>query len=212
QLDDAKQWTQEVERIAAQALWTPTLTLLNATSRLSGLVANCQKTNGKRHPEWGEWKQALIERFRRRLSMKDFIELKAKRTMRRNETLVQYIFEKDALLEKSPHPLTPEERISMIIGDIKDTKLSIPLASHLYSSVTELDDRAASLESLRYLETEGSNDKKTQEQERSHSSSSSTQSQVTSPKICTAGDAERRGTSRISVIFHLQKQVVHLQH
>ncbi|XP_040356843.1 uncharacterized protein LOC121046550 [Ixodes scapularis] len=159
-LDDAKQWTQDVERIAAQALWTPALTLLNATSRLSGLAANWQKTNGKHHHEWEEWKRVLIERFRRRLSMKDFIELQAKRTLRRNETLVQYIFEKDALLEKSPHPLTPEERISMIIGDIKDTKWSIPLASHLYSSVTELVDRAATLDSLRQLEKEGSNDKK----------------------------------------------------
>uniref|UniRef100_A0A6B0UPT9 Uncharacterized protein n=1 Tax=Ixodes ricinus TaxID=34613 RepID=A0A6B0UPT9_IXORI len=108
-----------MERIAAQALWTPALTLLNATSRLSGLAANWQKTNGKHHHEWEEWKRVLIERFRRRLSMKDFIELQAKRTLRRNETLLQYIFEKDAPLERSPHPLTPEERISMIISDIR---------------------------------------------------------------------------------------------
>ncbi|KAG0411991.1 hypothetical protein HPB47_010878 [Ixodes persulcatus] len=61
-----------------------------------------------------------FERFQQRLSMKDFVELQAMRMLRRNETLVQYIFKQDALLKKSPHPLTHEERIAMIIGDIKD--------------------------------------------------------------------------------------------
>lgn len=78
-------------------------------------------------------------------------------TQRRNETLVQYIFEKDVLLKKSPHPL---KCISMITGDIEDTKWSLPLASHVYSCVTEWVDRAAALNLLRQLETEGSNGKK----------------------------------------------------
>ncbi|XP_064481253.1 uncharacterized protein LOC135394440 [Ornithodoros turicata] len=172
-LDDPETWTNEVERVAAQANWSPNLTLLNAVSRLSGLAANWQKTCGKQHSDWAVWKSAFLERFKRRLSMEDFIDIQAKRTLRRNETIVQYIFEKDALLEMSPHPLTAEERISMIIGDIKDNVWAIPLASHTYSSVTQLVDRAASLDSIRQVDQQESKPEITRNQNRPQPSRSS---------------------------------------
>ncbi|XP_064472438.1 uncharacterized protein LOC135386463 [Ornithodoros turicata] len=172
-LDDPETRTNEVERVAAQANWSPNLTLLNAVSRLYGLAANWQKTCGKQLSDWAVWKSPFLERFKRRLSMKDVIDIQAKRTLRRNETIVQYIFEKDALLEMSPHPLTAEERISMIIGDIKDNVWAIPLASHTYSSVTHLVDRAASLDSIRQVDQQEGKPEITRNQNRPQPSRSS---------------------------------------
>lgn len=55
------------------------------------------------------------------------------------------------MLEKAPHKLAAEERISLILNGIENDKWATPLASQNCNSVLELIDRAANLDSRRKL-------------------------------------------------------------
>lgn len=83
--------------------------------------------------------------------MQDFIEYQAQRKLLPSETLVQCIYAKNAMLQKSPYELAPEERISLILLGIADDKWATPLASNNRRSVLELIDRAMCMDSRRPL-------------------------------------------------------------
>ncbi|XP_023243381.1 uncharacterized protein LOC111641443 [Centruroides sculpturatus] len=153
-IDNALEWLKEVERISTLANWTDELKLTNTISRLAGSARNWQLTQGNRYNNWIEWKVALTSRFKRRITMQEFLAYQADRKLKRNESLVDYIYAKDALLEKAPFTIPQPDRISMIIGDITEEKWQIALATQNSNTVEELIDRAMALDAIRNMQHE----------------------------------------------------------
>ncbi|GFQ89647.1 uncharacterized protein TNCT_508051 [Trichonephila clavata] len=147
-IDNALEWLKEVDRISTLANWSDELKLTNAISRLSGSAKNWQLTTGKNYNDWTTWKTALASRFRRRITMQEFLSHQSERKLRHSETLVDYIYAKDALLEKAPFTIPQPDRISMIIGDITEEKWQIALATQNSITVEELIDRATTLDAI----------------------------------------------------------------
>ncbi|GFS53856.1 uncharacterized protein NPIL_442191 [Nephila pilipes] len=148
-IENALEWLKEVERISTLANWCDELKLTNAISRLSGSAKNWQLTTGKKFNDWITWKTALASRFKRRITMQEFLAHQSERKLKHNESLVDYIYSKDALLEKAPFTIPQPDRISMIIGDITDEKWHIALATQNSNTVEELIDRATALDAIR---------------------------------------------------------------
>ncbi|GFX59239.1 uncharacterized protein TNCV_4304711 [Trichonephila clavipes] len=69
--------------------------------------------------------------------------------MKHSETLIDYIYAKDALLEKASFTIPQHDRISMIIGDVTEEKWQIALATQISDTAEELVDRATSLDAIR---------------------------------------------------------------
>ncbi|GFS78005.1 uncharacterized protein NPIL_18131, partial [Nephila pilipes] len=148
------EWLKEVERISTLANWSDELKLTNAISRLSGSAKNWQLTTGKIFNDWITWKTALASRFKRRITMQEFLAHQSERKLKHNESLVDYIYSKDALLEKAPFTIPQPDRISMIIGDITEEKWQIALATQNSNTVEELIDRATALDAIRSAKQE----------------------------------------------------------
>ncbi|KAH8039365.1 hypothetical protein HPB51_005726 [Rhipicephalus microplus] len=64
----AHEWITQVERIAALAHWTPSLTLVTAASRLTGSAKDSHSAYGSHYETWERWKEALILPFKRKLT------------------------------------------------------------------------------------------------------------------------------------------------
>ncbi|GFS34536.1 uncharacterized protein NPIL_466681, partial [Nephila pilipes] len=153
-IENALEWLKEVERISTLANWSDELKLTNAISRLSGSAKNWQLTTGKNFNDWITWKTALASRFKRRITMQEFLAHQSERKLKHNESLVDYIYSKDALLEKAPFTIPQPDRISMIICDITDEKWQIALATQNSNTVEELIDRATALDAIRSAKQE----------------------------------------------------------
>ncbi|GFU00742.1 uncharacterized protein NPIL_360261 [Nephila pilipes] len=80
--------------------------------------------------------------------MQDFLAHQSERKLKHKESLVDYIYSKDALLEKAPFTIPQPDRISMIIGDITEEKWQIALATQNSNTVEELIDRATALDAI----------------------------------------------------------------
>ncbi|KAH7935138.1 hypothetical protein HPB52_004487 [Rhipicephalus sanguineus] len=118
----AHEWIAQVERIAALAHWTPSLTLVTAANRLTGSAKDWHSAYGSQHDTWEQWKEALTLRFKRKLTMQEFLELQTKRRFRATR----------------PY-------------GIEDDTWANPLAAQLCGTVTELIDRAALLDARRRM-------------------------------------------------------------
>ena len=123
--DNVRDWIREVERVAHHARWTPSLTLINAISRISGQAYNWHKVQGRQHDTWENWKTAIQKRFNVKMSMAEFVSYHSKRTLLPTETITEFVYAKNAMLEKSPFPLPEDERVSMIIDDVQRYVLSV---------------------------------------------------------------------------------------
>ncbi|KAH8035052.1 hypothetical protein HPB51_004293 [Rhipicephalus microplus] len=156
----AYEWITQVERIAALAHWTPSLTLVTAASRLTGSAKDWHSAYGSQYDTWEQWKEALILRFKQKLTMQEFLELQTKRRLQSHETIVEYMYSKNAILNKAPYRLAEEERISLILSGMEDDTWANPLAAQLCGTVTELIDRAALLDARRRTTMCAENDKK----------------------------------------------------
>ncbi|GBL88570.1 hypothetical protein AVEN_195585-1 [Araneus ventricosus] len=86
--------------------------------------------------------------------MQKFLAHQSDRKLKRNESLVNYIYAKDALLEKAPFTIPQSNNISMIIGDITEEKRQIALVTQNYSTVEELIDRATAIDAIRNMQHE----------------------------------------------------------
>ncbi|GFU36356.1 uncharacterized protein NPIL_435411, partial [Nephila pilipes] len=86
--------------------------------------------------------------------MQEFLAHQSERKLKNNESLVDYIYSKDALLEKAPFTIPQPDRISMIIGDITDEKWQIALATQNSNTIEELIDRATALDAIRSAKQE----------------------------------------------------------
>ncbi|KAL4126740.1 hypothetical protein QTP88_010949 [Uroleucon formosanum] len=64
-IENVCDWVKEVERISIHAHWTPSLTLVNATSRLAGSALNWHK------------KEGIIDRFKVKMSLSEFIQFQS---------------------------------------------------------------------------------------------------------------------------------------
>ncbi|KAL1437626.1 hypothetical protein MTO96_048742 [Rhipicephalus appendiculatus] len=92
--------------------------------------------------------------------MQKFLELQTKRRLQSHETIVAYMYSKNAILKKAPYRLAEEERISLILSGIEDDTWANPVAAQLCGTVTELIDRAALLDARRRMTVCADNDKK----------------------------------------------------
>ncbi|KAL1417166.1 hypothetical protein MTO96_000649 [Rhipicephalus appendiculatus] len=92
--------------------------------------------------------------------MQEFLELQTKRRLQSHETIVEYMYSKNAILKKAPYRLAEEERISLILSGIEDDTWDNPLAAQLCGTVTELIDRSALLDVRRRMTVCADNDKK----------------------------------------------------
>ncbi|KAH8038055.1 hypothetical protein HPB51_021460 [Rhipicephalus microplus] len=81
--------------------------------------------------------------------MQEFLELQTKRCLQSHETIVEYMYSKNAILNKAPYRLAEEERISLILSGIEDDTGANPLAAQLSGTETELIDRTALLDARR---------------------------------------------------------------
>ncbi|KAH7961807.1 hypothetical protein HPB52_012240 [Rhipicephalus sanguineus] len=142
-----------VERIAALAHWTPSLMLVTAASRLTGSAKDWHSANSSQHDTWEQWKEALNHRFKRKLTMQEFLEQQTKRRLQSHETIVEYMHSKNAILNKAR--LAEEERISLILSGIEDDTWANPLAAQLCGTATELINRAALLDGRRRMTVRG---------------------------------------------------------
>ncbi|GFT38835.1 uncharacterized protein NPIL_503521 [Nephila pilipes] len=93
-IENALEWLKEVERISILVNWSDELKLTNAISRLSGSAKNWQLTTGKKFNDWITWKTALASRFKRRITMQEFLAHQSERKLKHNESLVDYIYSK----------------------------------------------------------------------------------------------------------------------
>ncbi|KAH7982340.1 hypothetical protein HPB52_004144 [Rhipicephalus sanguineus] len=142
----SQQSARQVERTAALAHWTPSLSLASAANPLAKTARDWHSAYGWRNDTWENWRDALAQRFRRRLTMQEFMKLQAKRRLGDNETIVEYMCSKSAILDKAPYLLAEDERISLILSGIDDDTWAHPLAAQVCFSVTELIDKATLLD------------------------------------------------------------------
>ncbi|KAH6943949.1 hypothetical protein HPB50_000800 [Hyalomma asiaticum] len=87
-----------------------------------------------------------IDAETRKMTMQEFLDFQAKRMLQTEQSITEYIFSKNAILEKAPYYMGTKERMSLILAGIKDDKWAIPLAAHCCKSVLELIDRATMLD------------------------------------------------------------------
>ncbi|GFW07993.1 uncharacterized protein TNCV_2977621 [Trichonephila clavipes] len=86
--------------------------------------------------------------------MQEFLAHQSERKMKHRETLVDYIYAKDALLEKAPFTIPQQDRISMIIGNVTEEKWQTALTTQNSDTVEKLIDRATSLNAIRTVKQE----------------------------------------------------------
>ncbi|CAI6354043.1 unnamed protein product [Macrosiphum euphorbiae] len=151
-IENVCDWVKEVERISVHAHWTPSLTLVNATSRLAGSALNWHKVSGRSFDDWYTWKEGIIDRFKVKMSLSEFIQFQAKRTLRSNEPIADYIYDKDAIIDKAPFPLQQSDRVSLILQGITKHEWAIPLTTAMCTSVKDLLDRAVQLDAIRKVQ------------------------------------------------------------
>ncbi|GFW90175.1 putative gypsy-29-i dr [Trichonephila clavipes] len=132
-----KQTNQNVIQITSTTHWSNELKLTNAISRLSGSAKNWQLTTEKNFNDCTVWKTAFASRFKRRITMQEFLAHQSERKMKHSETLVDYIYAKDALLEKAPFTISQQDRISMIIVDVTEEKCTHDVHLHKYNPTTD---------------------------------------------------------------------------
>ncbi|XP_025421204.1 uncharacterized protein LOC112691260, partial [Sipha flava] len=87
------------------------------------------------------------------MSFSDFIKFQGKRILRADEPIVEYIFEKDAIIEKAPFKMQQSDRVSLILEGITDNIWAVPIATAMCCSVQELIDHAIPLDTIRKLST-----------------------------------------------------------
>ncbi|GBM89774.1 hypothetical protein AVEN_196283-1 [Araneus ventricosus] len=60
---------------------------------------------------YNDWKSALESGFKRRITIQEFLAHQSDRKLKMDESLIDYIYAKDALLEKAPFTIPQFDRI-----------------------------------------------------------------------------------------------------
>lgn len=81
---------------------TSSLTLVNAVSRLRGSAQNWHKVSRRQLDSWSTWKDKIIERFKGKISFCKFLKFQNKCMLLSEESIIEYIFDKDAIIKKAP--------------------------------------------------------------------------------------------------------------
>ncbi|KAK8779299.1 hypothetical protein V5799_019360 [Amblyomma americanum] len=87
----------QVERVAALAHRSSSLTLATAATRLQGAAKDWHSSYGIAYETWDTRKQVFTARFDRKLTMQEFLDLQATRTLHSSETLVEYMYTRKTL-------------------------------------------------------------------------------------------------------------------
>ncbi|KAH7969776.1 hypothetical protein HPB52_021870 [Rhipicephalus sanguineus] len=122
--ESVKEWLAEIERVASLANWTQSLAMLNAITSPHGAARDWHSYYGIYIQDWETWKHAITERFQRKMNLQEFLVYQNERKLLPTETIVQYMYAKNAMLEKAPHKLAAEERISLILNGIENDNLA----------------------------------------------------------------------------------------
>ncbi|KAL1422821.1 hypothetical protein MTO96_021681 [Rhipicephalus appendiculatus] len=83
--------------------------------------------------------------------MQKFLKIQTRRRLQSHETIVEYMYSRNAILDKAPYRPAEDERISLILSRIEDDTWANPLAAQLCSSVMALIDKAALLDARRRM-------------------------------------------------------------
>lgn len=83
------------------------------------------------------------------MSLSEFIQFQAKRTLRSNESIADYIYDKDTIIDKAPFILQLSDRLSLILQGIINHEWAIPLTTAMCVSVKDLLDRDVQLDVIR---------------------------------------------------------------
>jgi len=129
--------------------WAPSLTLVIATSRLAGSALNWHKVSACSFEEWLTWKEDIKDRFKVKMTFSEFIQFQAKRTLHSNESIADYIYDNDAIIDKAPFTLQQLGRVSLILQGITKLEWVIPLTTAICVSVKDLLGRAVQLDIIR---------------------------------------------------------------
>jgi len=109
--------------------------------------------SGRSIEDWYKWKEAITDRFKIKLTLSEFIQFQAKRTLHSNEAIADYIYiymyDKDAIIDKAPLPLQQADRVSLILQGITEHEWAIPLTTAMCTSVKDLIDLAVTLDAIR---------------------------------------------------------------
>lgn len=147
--ENISDWISKVDAISCSLNWSPSLTLVCAVSRLKGAALNWHKVSGCQFTSWPVWKEKIVDRFKCRMSISEFIKYQSKRILRPNESIVEYILAKNAILEIAPFKLDQSDRVSFILEGIIDDVWAIPLRAALCKSVDEIIEHAVPLDTIR---------------------------------------------------------------
>ncbi|GFV27396.1 uncharacterized protein TNCV_3795911 [Trichonephila clavipes] len=105
---------------------------------------------GKKFNYWITWKTAPASRFKRRITIQEFLAHQNEQKLRHNESLVDlYLFKIRYFGEKTPFTIPQSHGISMMIGDITEEKWQSALATQNSNTVEELTDGATALDAFR---------------------------------------------------------------
>ncbi|XP_047995869.1 uncharacterized protein LOC125233800 isoform X2 [Leguminivora glycinivorella] len=107
------------------------------------------------------------------MSFAEFIQYQSKRILRATETVTEYIYVKNAMLEKSPSLIPEPDRVSLILEGIQDMRWSTPLATHCCKNVEELITHATAIDNIRRTQR-----KMTEQQETQHRHASTTRFRI----------------------------------
>lgn len=76
---------------------------------------------------WETWTNTLAERFQQMGTMQEFFDFESQCLPQSSESIVEYIYSKNAQLNQAPYMLATEERISPILSGIHDNTWADPL-------------------------------------------------------------------------------------
>jgi len=109
--------------------WAPSFTLVIATSCLAGSALNWHKVSACSFEEWLTWKEDIKDRFKVKMTLSEFIQFQAKRTLHPNESIADYIYDNDAVIDKDPFTLQQLGRVSLILQGITKLESFQPISS-----------------------------------------------------------------------------------
>lgn len=80
-----------------------------------------------------------------KLTLSEFIKFQAKGTLCSNETIADYIYDKDTVIDKAPFTIQNLDKLSLILQGIIKHKWAISLITAVCVSIKDLLDRAIQL-------------------------------------------------------------------
>lgn len=150
-------WCQKVDQVRAMFHWTEEITIFNALSKLRGNAARWYKGLRNLNFTWEEWKDKLALSFPSQRDYHDLLEAMMSRRKRSNETMAEYFYAKQALLNACE--IDGRKAVACIIGGIPEQGIRLaakaircPTPETLLKYLTDLKNETQHASSFRKVE------------------------------------------------------------